>query len=119
LQCSQLLGFKAGSVPKNNEVSLAYEELAAGCSIEGFSQATLDSRKELLDIVKADIIGSKSMGAADRLQTVSIPYHLVPGALVVLAEVRHLGPLNPSPYLLSSYKLDATQGFQYIKPHKS
>ncbi|GAX79734.1 hypothetical protein CEUSTIGMA_g7175.t1 [Chlamydomonas eustigma] len=87
LECQQLLGFKAGSVPKNNEVSLAYEELAVGCSIEGFSQATMDSREELLDIVKADIIGSKSSGAAERLHTMSIPYHLVPGALVVLVEV--------------------------------
>jgi hypothetical protein len=47
----------------------------------------LDSRAELLEIAKADIIGSKSQSVAERLHAITVPYHLVPGALAVLVEV--------------------------------
>ncbi len=83
----QLLGFKPGSVPKNNEVSQAYQALLGATGLEGYSQATLDCRQELLGIAKSDIIGIKTGMMTDRQHAVTIPYHLVPGALAVLVEV--------------------------------
>lgn len=137
----QLLGFKAGSVPKNNEVSQAYqvrkaawncklpstthvciglhicvlarcmarwhlpsssfsfslpqELLQASSMLEGYSQATRDSRAELLDVAKADVIGSKSQSVAERQHSITVPYHLVPGALAVLVEVRSCSVSTP------------------------
>ena len=69
-------------------LSFPQELLQASDMLEGYSQATLDSRAELLDVAKADVIGSKSQSIAERQHSITVPYHLVPGALAVLVEVR-------------------------------
>ena len=83
----QLLGFKPGSVPKNNEINAAYHDLLSSVSVEGYSQATLDSRAQLLEAAKADVLGIKNMPPQERHFSITVPYHLVPGALAVLVEV--------------------------------
>lgn len=45
----------------------------------------------VMKVAKADVIGSKSQATSERLHSITVPFHLVPGALAVLVEVRGVG----------------------------
>jgi hypothetical protein len=83
----QLLGLKAGESFKDSIVNQAYDQLILSQLEPGYSQTTVSSRAELLDIARGDIITSKGR-SKDRHDSITIPYDLLPGALALLAEVR-------------------------------
>ena len=92
---TQLLGFPPGSLPKISDVSLAFQELVDMPLMTGYSTLASEARHELLLIAKSDLVASQQQSHAKVGQqgyrppaaSIDIPLDLVPGALVILAEV--------------------------------
>ena len=82
----QLMGLKAGEMYRDSVINQVFDELMATPPEPGYSKQAVDSRNELLEIVRTDIITSK--GRSKEAKEVTIPYDLLPGALAVMAEVR-------------------------------
>lgn len=74
----------------DSDINSAFDELARSEVEPGYSTYALESRQELLDIARHDLIANKSSrgaGGQPRPRELSIPADLASGVLALLAEV--------------------------------
>lgn len=77
------------------DINSAFDELARSEVEPGYSTYALESRQELLDIARHDLIANKSSrgaGGQPRPRELSVPADLASGVLALLAEVCYQGP---------------------------
>jgi hypothetical protein len=93
----QLLGLQGRRSYTDSEVSSAYDDLILAPMEEGYSEAVLAGRAELLNAAREQVIGLK--GKPNKDPTAVVPLAMLPSALVILVEVRRRGPRLPCPVL--------------------
>ncbi|GIL72987.1 hypothetical protein Vretifemale_3235 [Volvox reticuliferus] len=85
LEGQELLGLRKNEVVKDSELNTVYEQLVGAAAEAGYSENTVNSRLEVLDFVRRDLISSK--GRARDSRQLNLPLELLPGALVLMTEV--------------------------------
>lgn len=82
-------------VYSDSDINNAYDELTKSEVENGYSSYALESRQELLDIARHDLIMNKSsrgvsgQDGSPRPRELSVPADLASGVLALLAQVRH------------------------------
>ncbi|MEW5317260.1 MAG: hypothetical protein WDW38_008572 [Sanguina aurantia] len=114
LECQQLLGLRAGVFYSDSDINSAFDELARSEVEPGYSTYALQSRQELLDIARHDLIANKSSrggaGGQPRPRELSIPADLASGVLALLVEVGpHTLVLSLGNELLRSIEFSSMQ----------
>ncbi|MEW5301949.1 MAG: hypothetical protein WDW36_004772 [Sanguina aurantia] len=108
------LGLRAGVFYSDSDINSAFDELARSEVEPGYSTYALQSRQELLDIARHDLIANKSSrggaGGQPRPRELSIPADLASGVLALLVEVGpHTLVLSLGNELLRSIEFSSMQ----------
>ena len=85
------MGLRSSETLSESKVLTAFGRLSAAEIEEGFSARTMAGRQQLLE--EAKDIALKSIGkkhTAEKSKGIELAYHLIPGALSLLAEVTHV-----------------------------
>lgn len=89
----QMLGLQGRRTYTDSEVNTAYDDLMRAPMEEGYSEAVLAGRRELLNAVREQVISLK--GSPNKEAAAVVPMALLPSALVILVEVCRLTPGLP------------------------
>jgi hypothetical protein len=82
----QMLGLHGRRTYTDSEVNSAYDDLITASMEEGYSEAVLTGRRDLLNAVREQVISLK--GNPNKEAAAVIPMAMLPSALVILVEVR-------------------------------
>ncbi|GIL42969.1 hypothetical protein Vafri_788 [Volvox africanus] len=85
LEGQELLGLRKNEVVKDSDLNTVYEQLVGAAIETGYSENAINSRLEVLDFVRRDLISSK--GRARDSRQLNLPVELLPGALALMTEV--------------------------------